>query len=140
MQFKGLTVMSKYHKMDPKEYPNRFRCLIIRISKNIWIPHIYQTNIQIYSHIRNGTNKIQIVFKGHFIQIFINSYWTMVVVTWEKDHSWCPLNKFVHWIFRQMLSLCYNFTFNWEDLPQAHIWDKMWRKNSDKIHVLFSPS
>ena len=85
------SVMSKYHKMHPNEYPNIFGCRIVyrtnirqyldatlyteRISEYIRMPHIYRMKIRIYSDAGNSTNTNTNVIRGQYYSNIHIHHW-----------------------------------------------------------------
>ena len=80
--------MSEYHKMDTKEYPNKFGCHIFtkQISEYIRTPEIAQI-------------QIRRIFEGHFIRIFKYLYLSLIEEIFEKGSLMLSLNNNFHWIF-----------------------------------------
>ena len=93
--------MSEYHKMDTNEYPNiRMPHYVPNDYPNIFGCNIFTERISKYiCALDIAQIRIQITFKGHFIQILEYLYSSLIEEFFLKGSLMFLLIRILHWIF-----------------------------------------
>ena len=99
--------MREHRNIDPNEYPNisDVTWFTERISEYIWMPHINQTNIRIYSYPGNDTNTNTNNIQGPFyLNILITDYSNFEkrlndAVFYVNFYTWCLFDARITFIF-----------------------------------------